>query len=199
MTKLSGTRYISAIVASPLPTLRLLTSVFVRYANLTLGGGSATTAVLHRELVDKRQWITENNFVLCFALARLTPGTNLLAFCTGIGWLLQRFAGAVAVLLAASIPCSLFVLVVTIFFTRWHENIAFKIAMQGATAAAVGITIITCWTLTKPYVRHATWSRIIPIVGLAFVLAAFYSIPPVRILLGGAVLGALLPLWEKKT
>lgn len=186
-------------MASPLPTLRSLTGVFARYVNLTSGGGSATTAVLHREIVDKRRWITENNFALCFALARLTPGTNLLAFCVGVGWLLHRFTGAVAVLLAASIPCALSVLVATILFTRWHENAAFTVAMQGAAAAAVGITIVTCWTITKPYVPHATWSRVIPIVGLAFVLEAFSSISPVRILLGAAVFGAVLPLWEKNT
>ncbi len=34
--------------------------------------------------------------MLCFALGRLTPGTNLLAFSTGVGWLLRGMAGAVA-------------------------------------------------------------------------------------------------------
>jgi chromate transporter len=62
--------------------LAQIASVFTRYANLTLGGGSATTAVIHREIVDKRQWVSNDKFTLSFALARLTPGTNLLAFCT---------------------------------------------------------------------------------------------------------------------
>ena len=61
------------------PYLTPLAWVFARYANFTLGGGSATTAVLHHELVGKRRWITEERFILCFALGRLTPGTNLLA------------------------------------------------------------------------------------------------------------------------
>ena len=43
---------------------------------------------MHRELFEKRKWISNDDFTLCFALARLTPGTNLLAFCTGWGWLL---------------------------------------------------------------------------------------------------------------
>jgi chromate transporter len=34
----------------------------------------------------------------------LTPGTNLLAFCTGIGWLLRGLSGALIALLAASVP-----------------------------------------------------------------------------------------------
>ena len=71
------------------PSLPRIADVFVRYANFTLGGGSATTAVIHGEIVDRRHWVSEEQFALSFALGRLTPG-NLLAFCTGIGWLLRR-------------------------------------------------------------------------------------------------------------
>ncbi|MFX8895506.1 chromate transporter, partial [Acinetobacter baumannii] len=80
-------------------------------------GGSATVAVIHRELVTKRQWLNQNDFTLCFALARLTPGTNLLAFCAGIGLLLRNLAGAVVALLAASIPCSILVVIATAMFS----------------------------------------------------------------------------------
>jgi chromate transporter len=64
------------------PSLGKLALVFARYANLTLGGGSATAATMHRELVVKRKWLSEDQFTLSFALGRVTPGTNLLAFCT---------------------------------------------------------------------------------------------------------------------
>ena len=60
------------------PPLRRIAGAFARYANLTLGGGTATVAVLNRELVAKRGWIDEQPFGLCYALSRLTPGTNLL-------------------------------------------------------------------------------------------------------------------------
>lgn len=69
----------------PRPSRGAITDVFACYGNFTLGGGSATVAVIHREIVGKRAWVTPDDFGLCFALARLTPGTNVLAFCTGIG------------------------------------------------------------------------------------------------------------------
>ena len=65
------------VTASAKPGLAQIADVFTRHANFTLGGGSATVAVLHRELLDKRRWISPDDFTLCFALARLTPGTNL--------------------------------------------------------------------------------------------------------------------------
>jgi chromate transport protein ChrA len=48
---------------------------------VTLGDGSATSATIHREIVDKRHWVTQSRFTLTFD--RLTAGTNFLAFCTG--------------------------------------------------------------------------------------------------------------------
>ena len=175
------------------PSLAQIADAFVRYANLTFGGGSATIAVLHRELVTSRKWIDETRFGLCFGLSRLTPGTNLLAFCTGVGWLIRRFPGAVVALLAASIPCSLLVVVVTVFFERWSGNAIAQVAIGGAMAAAVGITVMTCWTIAKPYVSRVNWVRPLLFVSVAGALELVFDVPPVRVLLLAAAAGFLLP------
>ncbi|WP_426434583.1 chromate transporter [Bradyrhizobium genosp. P] len=104
------------------PSLKQIGSVFSRYANFTLGGGSATTAVIHGEIVARRRWVNEEQFALSYALARLTPGTNLLVFCVGIGWMLRRWSGAIVAIFAASIPCTVFVVAVIILFAEWQEN-----------------------------------------------------------------------------
>jgi chromate transporter len=179
-------------MTAPVP-LERIAAVFTRYANLTFGGGSATIAVLHREIVAHRKWINEPGFALCFALCRLTPGTNLLAFCAGVGWLVRRFPGALVALLAASIPCSAIVVIVTLFFEQWSHSPRAEVAIQGATAAAVGITVMTCWTIAKPYVRRTRWLLPALVIAAAFVLEVVFSVPPVRVLLGAAVVGALLP------
>jgi chromate transport protein ChrA len=54
--------------------------------HMTIGGGSAMIATLHREITTKRDWVTQRQFDLSYVLSRLTPGTNLLAFSTAIGW-----------------------------------------------------------------------------------------------------------------
>lgn len=169
-------------------------AVFVRYANLTFGGGSATIAVLHREIVERRAWITEPRFGLCFVLSRLTPGTNLLAFCAGVGWLMRGLPGALVALLAASIPCSVLATVVTIFFDRWSHNPTVTLAMRGAMAAAVGITVATCWTIARPYVKRSNWLQPALFVGAAFALDVVRSIPPLQVLLLAAIAGFFLPL-----
>src|SRR5437588_9986983 len=68
--------------------------------NFTYGGGSATIGTLHRVIVERRKWLTEEPFQLSYALSRLTPGTNLLAFSACVGYLLRRTPGAFGALLA---------------------------------------------------------------------------------------------------
>jgi hypothetical protein len=82
-----------------MPTLSKITLAFARYTNLTLGGGSAAAATLHRELVEKRQWLTDDQFTLSLALGRVTSGTNLFAS-------VPALATCYAVCLAQSSRCS---------------------------------------------------------------------------------------------
>ena len=175
------------------PTLGQIGGVFARYANFTLGGGSATVAVLHRELLDKRHWLNTDNFTLCFALARLTPGTNLLAFCTGVGWLLRRFPGAVVALLASSVPCTLIVVLATALFSHWQENHWAQAAIHGAIAAAVAITVKTCWTIAHPHFKGRARLRVVLVAAAAFLLYVAVGLPAIEVLLLAAVVGAFLP------
>ena len=175
------------------PSLRQIGSVFARYANLTLGGGSATTAVIHGEICTKRHWVSEEQFALSFALGRLTPGTNLLAFCVGIGWILKRWWGAIVVLFAASIPCALIVVAVTVLFAHWQENSYAQAAIRGAVAAAVAITVKTVWTIAHPHFRRGNRLRVILIGAIAFALHVVVGLSPITVLLIAAIAGFFLP------
>lgn len=175
------------------PSLKQIADVFVRYANFTLGGGSATTAVIHSEIVGKRHWVSEEQFALSFALGRLTPGTNLLAFCVGIGWILRRWAGAIVALLASSIPCTLFVVAITVLFARWQENPFAQAAIKGAIAAAIAVTVKTVWTIAHPHFRAGSRVRVVLIGATAFALHVFAGISPINVLMLAALIGFFLP------
>jgi chromate transporter len=178
---------------APAPGLGRIIDFFVRYGNFTLGGGSATSAVMHREIVTKRRWLTDDSFALCFALGRLTPGTNLLANCTALGWLLRRLPGAIAALLAASIPCTLMVILLTALFSEWQENRIAQAAIHGAVAAAVAITAKTSWTIARPHFKGGARLRVIVIGGAAFGAYVGLGVPAIYILLLAGVVGAFLP------
>jgi chromate transporter len=179
--------------AAARPSLGRIVDFFVRYGNFTLGGGSATSAVMHRELVTKRRWLSDDNFALCYALGRLTPGTNLLANCTALGWLLRGWPGALLALLAASIPCTLMVAILTALFSEWQDNRIAQAAIHGAIAAAVAITAKTSWTIARPHYKGGTRLRVVLIGAAAFLAYVALGIPAIYILLIAGVVGAFLP------
>lgn len=174
------------------PSLSELASVFARYANTTLGGGSATFAVLKQEIADKRSWLREPEFELNYALSRLTPGTNLLAFCTAAGWTRRRWLGAIVALVASSLPCSLLVVLVTMFYEQLQGSGWFQAALTGALAAAVAIMGATAWVFAEPHVKAAPWKTVV-IVPLTLGLALGLDFSPVTILLLSAIVGLAWP------
>jgi chromate transporter len=182
-----------AVTTKQAPRLHQLAGVFARFGNFTFGGGSATIATLQHEIVDRRQWLEVGPFHLCYALSRLTPGTNLLAFCTAIGWLLRRLRGSLVCLLAASIPCSIMAVAVTALYASWSKNRLMSVALRGALAAAVGVMIITGVTLIRPHRRATSVIQLVLFVGGSFAANYFLSISPLLVLVIAAIAGWFWP------
>jgi chromate transporter len=153
---------------------------FARISNLTFGGGGPTVAAFQRELVAKRHWLSPEQFALAYALSRITPGTNLFAFCTAVGSMLRGTRGAIVALLAASIPCCAIVAILTAGFDRWSANPWVNAAIGGALAASVGILFASFWSIVEPYFTKCAWPRTAVIAVAGFLLSLKLS--PVLVL-----------------
>ena len=94
-------------------TVREFVSIFLRDGTFTFGGGDPAMAALHNDLTRQRGWLSEDDNGLFYALARLTPGTNILAFCAAAGWRLLGWMGAVLAVSAATIPSAFLVIWLT--------------------------------------------------------------------------------------
>jgi chromate transporter len=180
-----------------IPTLGEIARVFARHANATFGGGSATIAVLRSQILARRNWIDEAEFDLNYALSRLTPGTNLLAFCTAAGWTVRRWSGAVVALLAASLPSSILAVIMTMFYVELQGSALFQAALRGALAAAVAIMGSTAWIFAEPHIKAAPRKAMI-VVPCAAALSLGAHLSPVEILLLAAVAGILWPVKTAK-
>ena len=170
-----------------------LASIFGRFGNMTFGGGSATIAVLHREIVSKRGWISEEVFALGYALSRTTPGTNLLACETGVGWVLRGWLGALVSLVAGSVPCSATAVLATFAYESLSQNILVARAIRGALAATVGLMLVTAIQLLRPHLNKHRFIGPIALAVLSFFAAWKFNVPPVLVLGVAAVLGYFLP------
>lgn len=163
---------------------------FGRAGNLTLGGGQPMIAELQRRVMTEKRWLPEDDFGLLYSIARLTPGTNILAFIAAMATRIQGPAGGAVAIVAGSLPASIVIWAMTIFFDVWSANRWIATAMVGAMAGVVALIASSAWTLLQPLRRD----------GLAIALfvaalgAGIWQLAgPVTILLGAAAIGALWP------
>ena len=123
---------------------------------------------------------------------RLTPGTNILAYCVGLGWRLQGLAGSVIALAAASVPAALLLGGITAALGRIDQYRIVQALLGLGMLVAVGLVLSSAWHLWRPYLtRNAVVNA--AIIGSATAVLMLFDVTPVRILLVSAAIGALLP------
>jgi chromate transport protein ChrA len=171
--------------------LTILAAIYLRAGNLTFGGGDVITATLQRELVHVRGWLTLDQYALSQSLAKITPGTGSLAFCAATAWMLRRWAGALVAVLVASAPPAAFVVLLTWGFTAVSGNRPGRLVLAAVLASAVGMMWAGAWLLIRPQLGATTWVRTLVLAAAGFVALAHWSISPIQILLGAAVVGAV--------
>lgn len=181
-----------------MPTLAEITRLFGTYGNIAFGGGNPTMAVLQREMIDRRKWLSVDEVGVAYGLARVTPGTNLLAFCAATGWLLRGVGGATVALLAASLPCSVIATLITALYELWSGNRIIAAALNGAMAGAVAVMAAAGWTLVRPYLRLVPRLQAALLVAGSFVLGLF-SVAPLRVLLLAAAVGLIWPARKRQS
>ena len=162
---------------------------FARAGNFTLGGGPPMIAELQRRIITERGWLPAEDFGLLYGVARLTPGTNILAFIAAMGTRIKGpLAGAIAVV-AGSLPAATVIWLMTVFFNVWSANPWVAAALAGAMAAVVGLILSSAWQLFNTVRRFPI---AIPLFGAALALGVTETVGPVTILLLAATAGALL-------
>jgi chromate transporter len=176
----------------PSPSLSLLAGIFARDANLTFGGGNATAEALRREIVERRQGVSDGEYRVAYAASRLTPGTNLFALCSALGWRMRGPAGALVALAAASIPSAVIAAAVMAQYDHIAANDVAAAASRGAVAAASALLVSSAWALIRPSaVRNRI--RAVAIVVGAWSLFASGTVSAVWVLAAAAVVGAVWP------
>ena len=86
---------------TPLPEL---TRVFARIGLLSFGGPAAQIAVMHRELVEDRPWLTDKQFLNALSFCMLLPGPEAMQLATYAGWRLHGVIGGLIAGLLFVIP-----------------------------------------------------------------------------------------------
>jgi chromate transporter len=180
----------SKALEKPAATLTSLTEVYLRIGNTTFGGGLPTMAALQRELIDRKKWLTQDDYALAYSLARITPGTNVLAFCAGTAARILGIKGAIAAVVAVTLPSAALAVVLTFEYEKWRTNMTVMAAVAATVAAVAGMMWSSVWLLIKPHVGGLTRNlHTLLFAGGGFAAAYFFNVTPVPIIVASALAG----------
>lgn len=80
----------------PMPTLRETVQYWLKLGLISFGGPAGQISIMHRELVEKRKWISESHFLHALNFSMLLPGPEAQQLATYLGWRLHGWRGGVA-------------------------------------------------------------------------------------------------------
>lgn len=130
-------------------TLRSLVLYFLKLGTIGFGGPVALVGYMHRDLVEERKWITEDDYREGLALSQLAPGPLAAQLGIYIGFVHYRLLGATLAGLAFVLPSFLMVLALGALYVHFQGISWMQAVFYGVGAAVIGIIAISAYKLTK--------------------------------------------------
>ena len=162
--------------------------VWLRVALLSFGGPAGQIAVMHRILVEEKNWISESRFLHALNYCMLLPGPEAQQLATYIGWLLHRTAGGIMAGGLFILPGIIAIMGLSYIYAA-YGNVGFVEALFfGLKAAVLAIVIQAVVRVGKRALRN---NIMIAIAAAAFIAIFFFNVPFPIIIISAGVIGYL--------
>ena len=169
---------------------------FFRIGLFTLGGGYAMIPLIEAEVVEKRRWVTKDEFLDLIAIAQSCPGVFAINISTFIGYKLRKTLGAVSCALGAALPSFTIILLIAIFFHRFEDNPVVAAMFRGIRPAVVALIAVPTFRLARS-AKLNRYTVYIPIVSA--LLIWLLGVSPIYIILAAGIGGYLWSLVCRKS
>lgn len=177
-------------------TLRDLAGYFFRLGAFGFGGPIALAGYMQRDLVERRHWITQDEYLEGLAVAQTLPGPLAAQLAMWLGYVRRGSRGAVAAAVPFILPPFVIVSVVAAVYVGYAGTTVIQALFYGIGPAVIALILRGAWNLVRVTVRNdrRLWAIFGAIAGITFVARAEVA---VLFVLAG-LLGALLyapPTW----
>ncbi len=129
-------------------SLRQLILYFLRLGYSGFGGPVALVGYMHRDLVEERKWISEEEYRDGLALAQLAPGPLAAQLCMYLGYVHYRFIGATLASLAFIMPSFLMVVAIGVAYKLFEGLPWMQSVFYGVGASVIGIIAVSSFKLS---------------------------------------------------
>ena len=180
-------------VAPPrMPTHGEAFRYWFRLGCISFGGPAGQIAIMHRELVDERRWISEARFLHALNYCMVLPGPEATQLATYIGWLLHRTWGGLVAGILFVLPSLAVLIALSWLYLAYGSVSVVAGVLYGIKPAVVAIVLHAAWRIGSRALKHwALWL----IAAAAFVAIFAFAVPFPAIVVAAGLLGALGGRW----
>jgi len=176
--------------SSPSPLferLRELSALFLKLGCISFGGPAAHIALMDGEIVRKRRWVTQQQFLDMVGAANLIPGPTSTELAINVGFVRAGWAGLGVAGASFILPAALITGAFAWTYVRFGTLPQAASALGGIKPAVIAVIAIAIWRLGKTAVRDVGLAAL----GFLSLAAFFLGLNPIAILLGGGIVGML--------
>ena len=159
---------------------------------ISFGGPAGQIALMHRELVEQKHWISERRFLHALNYCMLLPGPEAQQLATYIGWLMHRTWGGVAAGVLFVLP-SLFVLIaLSAIYMAWGEVPAVAAMLWGIKPAVAALVLQAVHRMASKTIKNPVKAPVLAaFAAMSFVAIAVLNVPFPAVVLAAAIGGWL--------
>ncbi|MCC8174801.1 MAG: chromate transporter [Odoribacter sp.] len=165
---------------------------FFKIGAFTFGGGYAMIPLIQKEVVNRRKWVAEGEFIDMLAIAQAVPGPIALNTAVFVGNKMRGKRGSLITSLGIILPSFIIILLIAMVFTEFKNNPGVERVFKGIRPAVVALIAAPLWGMGKN--AGVTWKTIwIPIVATLLIFPIGLS--PIYIVIASIVGGILYYLY----
>lgn len=140
--------------------------------------------IIESEVVERKKWLTKEDFVDTVAIAQTCPGVFAINLSVFIGYKMRRLRGAIFTALGTALPSFLIILIIAMFFHQFEDNKVVAAIFRGIRPAVVALIAVPTFKMAKT--AKIGWSNCWIPVACALAIWAMKVSPILIILLAAA-------------
>jgi chromate transporter len=158
--------------------------LFLKLGITAFGGPAAHIAMMHDEVVKRRKWLDDQQFLDMLGATNLIPGPNSTEMAIHVGFLRAGWLGLVVGGVCFILPAMLIVMVLAWVYVQFGSTPQAEWLLYGVKPVVIAIIVQALWNLGQKAVK----SSLIAVVGLAVLVLYFFGINEIALLFAGGLL-----------
>jgi chromate transporter len=172
------------------PTFRDALKVWLRVGLLSFGGPAAQIAVMHREVVEERRWVSDARFLHALNFCMLLPGPEATQLATYLGWLMHGVKGGIAAGLLFILPGVVVMMVLSLIYAALGNVPIVAALFFGLKCAVLVLVIEALIRVARRALKGApAWA----LAAAAFVALFAFDAPFPVVVLAAMAIGYAMP------